>query len=256
LLGVPTSGSISKVAISNVKSDYLAWFVQDDFKVSKRLTLNFGLRYDVSRPMWDKFGQMSFIDTGDVSPLDAKINRSLMPPGMRTTIRGGLEFANQGPLKDTQDTMTIDWNNIAPRVGLAYQLNNNTVIRSGFGVLYKTQIGEAVPPPNTSFSITNPMLTSVDGAHPTNYLSNPFPDGLLQPARGTQGLLTNVGLNASGIAGTNSSKVPYVIQWNVNIQHQLPGNMLVEVGYTGSEAHQLNRAPIDLNELEPQFVSL
>src|SRR5262249_40697297 len=74
--------------------------------------------------------------------------------------------------------------------------------------------------------------------------------------RGTQGLLTNVGLAAAGIAGTNSSKVPYIIQWNVNIQHQLPGNMLVEVGYTGSEAHQLNRPPIDLNELEPQFVGL
>ena len=102
LLGTPDTGSISSVSISNVKSDYFAWYLQDDFKVSKRLTLNLGLRYDVSRPMWDKFGQMSFLNTDVVNPVNADINRALIPAGMRSEIRGGLEFANQGPLKGGQ----------------------------------------------------------------------------------------------------------------------------------------------------------
>ena len=152
--------------------------------------------------------------------------------------------------------MTIDWNKLAPRIGVAYQLNQKTVLRSGFGIIYKTQIGEAVPAPRESFSITNQMVTSLDGARPANYLSGPFPNGLLSPDRGARGLLTDLGMNASVILGDNSSKVPYIIQWNFNIQRELPGQMLVEIGYTGTNSKELNRPPIDLNELEPQFVAL
>jgi len=257
LLGTPTSGTISRVSIANVKSDYLAFFLQDDFKVSSHLTLNLGLRFDVSRPMWDKFGQMSFLNTTVENPLNAKIDRTKLQPGMRTTILGGLEFPNQGNLQGVNNTIPIDWNNIAPRLGMAYQLGAKTVIRAGAGLLYKTQIGEAVPPPRESFSLTNAMISSADGARPTNYLRDPFPGGsLVDPLRGKLGLLTNVGLSASGIAGTNSQKVPYVMQWNLNIQRQLNSTTLIEVGYSGNLSRQFNRPPIDLNELEPQFVGL
>ena len=105
-----------------------------DFKFSPRLTLNLGLRYDVSRPMWDKFGQMSFLNTDVASPLNDQINRSVMPAGMRTQLLGGLEFADQGSLVGVNNTMTIDWNNLAPRLGLAYQIDQKTVIRAGFGI--------------------------------------------------------------------------------------------------------------------------
>ena len=255
LLGTPTTGSISRLSVSNVKSDYVAFFLQDDFKVSSKLTLNLGVRYDVSRPMWDKFGQMSFLNPTVESPLNARIDRTKLQPGMRTTILGGLEFPGQGNLKNVENTIPVDWNNIAPRLGMAYQVNAKTVIRAGAGLLYKTQIGEAVPPPRESFSLTNTMISSADGARPTNYLRDPFPGGsLVEPRRGTQGLLTNLGLNASGIMGTNSNKVPYVMQWNVNVQRQLNATTLLEIGYSGNISRQFNRPPIDLNELEPQFV--
>ena len=65
-----------------------------------------------------------------------------------------------------------------------------------------------------------------------------------------------MGLAANGILGNNSSKVPYMVQWNLNIQRQLPGQVLIEIGYTGTNGKQLNRPPIDLNELEPSFVAL
>lgn len=257
LLGTPTSGSISRVSVSDVKSDYFAFFVQDDFKVSSRLTLNLGVRYDVSHPMWDKFGQMSFLNPTVESPINSKIDRTKLIPGMRTTLVGGLEFPNQGALSGVNNTIPVDWNNFAPRLGLAYQLNDKTIVRAGAGILYKTQIGEAVPPPRESFSLTNAMVTSLDGARPANYLSDPFPGGsLVEPLRGQQGLLTNLGLNASGIMGTNSEKVPYVLQWNLNVQRQLSSTILIEAGYTGNSSRQFNRPPIDYNELEPEFLAL
>lgn len=257
LLGNPDTGSISRVSFSDTKSDYAAGFLQDEFKVSPRLTLNLGVRWDVSRPMWDRLGQMSFLDPLVTSPLNGKLNRAAIPAGMQSTLVGGLEFPNQGRLAGVNNTMTIDWNNIAPRLGFAYRVRENTVIRSGFGLLYKTQLGEAIPAPRDTFSVTNDMITTLDGARPVNVLSDPFPGGvLLEPTRGSLGLLSNVGLNASGIMGSNASIVPYIIQWNLNVQHQLPGQWLIEVGYTGSNGKQLNRPPIDWNELSPEFVSL
>lgn len=257
LLGYADSGSISRVSFSDVKSDYFAGFVQDDFKVSRKLTLNLGLRWDVSRPMWDRLGQISFFNPTAVSPLNGRLNAAAIPARMASPIVGGLEFPNQGALAGVNNTMSIDWNNLAPRLGLAYQVAPSTVIRAGFGTLYKTQIGEAVPPPRESFSVTNQMLTTIDGARPLNVLSDPFPGGaLMEPTRGSLGLLTNVGINGSGIMGTNSDKVPYIFQWNVNIQHQLPGQIVAEIGYTGTRGRQLNRPGLDWNELDPSFVSL
>ncbi|MBK7931744.1 MAG: TonB-dependent receptor [Bryobacterales bacterium] len=256
LLGYADSGSISRVSFSDVKSDYFAGFFQDDFKVSSKLTLNLGLRWDVSRPMWDRLGQISFLDLNATNPLNGRLNAAAIPAGMQSTLFGGLEFPNQGRLAGINNTMSVDWNNIAPRLGLAYRVGANTVVRAGFGILFKTQLGEAVPPPRESFSVTNAMLASADGARPLNTLSDPFPGGdLLEPTRGALGLLTNVGLNAPGILGSNAEKVPYIVQWNLNIQHQLPGQILAEIGYTGTQGKQLNRPPIDFNELDPSFVA-
>lgn len=257
LLGYPDTGSISRVSFSDVNSDYFAGFIQDDFKVSSRLTLNLGLRWDVSRPMWDRLGQISFFNPDVASPLNGRLNPAAIPQGMQTMLHGGLEFPDQGRLAGVNNTMSVDWNNLAPRLGLAYRVKTSTVIRAGFGLLYKTQLGEAVPPPRDSFSVTNDMLTTLDGARPLNTLSDPFPGGnLLEPTRGNLGLVTNAGLNASGILGSNADKVPYIIQWNFNVQHQMPGQILAEAGYTGSNGKQLNRPPIDFNELDPRFVSL
>ena len=257
LLGNPDSGSISRVSFADAISQYYAGFFQDDFKMTRTLTLNLGLRYDVSKPMRDRLGQISFFNPDVENPLNARVNRALMPAGMQNRLLGGLEFPGLGRLQGVDNTTAIDWNNLAPRIGIAWQARRNTAIRSGFSILYKTQLNEAIPAPRDSFSVTNSMLTTADGARPVNRLSDPFPGGsLIEPTRGKLGLLTNAGLDLNGIMGSNGEKVPYVIQWNINIQHQLPGDWIVEVGYTGTRGAQLNRPPINWNELDPQFLSL
>jgi hypothetical protein len=256
LLGYASSGSISKQNITDTVSDYFAGFVQDDFKVSPKLTLNLGLRYDVFVPLWDRHNALSFFNPKVVNPLNDQIDRGLLPAQMSPTILGGEEFPNQGVLQGVNNTMTTQWKNFAPRIGFAYQAISRTVIRGGFAMLYHSQLGEASVAPSDSFSVSNQMVTSLDGAHPFNVLSNPFPNGLIYPSQGSLGYLTNVGQTAYVILGSNSSKVPYLFQWNLNIQRELPGRVLAEIGYTGTLGRQLNRPPININELAPNYVQL
>jgi hypothetical protein len=248
LLGLPNDGSIQRISVADVKSHYFGFYAQDDWKITRKLTLNLGVRYDVSQPMWDKFGQLSFLNLTDANPIGAQVG---LP-----NVAGGLMFPGKGTLQDVQNTMTIDWTNVAPRLGIAYQVNPKTVIRAGAGIFYRTILGEAIPAPRDSFSITTPMVTSLDGARPQDLLSNPFPRGIQEPRRGADGMLTNVGLSISGIAGTNSSTTPYVGQWNFNIQRELPFNMVAEIGYVGSVAKLQDRRPINLNELAFEHVPL
>ena len=256
LLGYASSGSISQALLTDTVSDYFAGFVQDDFKISPKLTLNLGLRYDVFVPLRDRHSAISFFNPNVVNPLNDQINRAAMPAGMSQTILGGEEFPNQGRLQGVNNTMSTQWKNFAPRIGIAYQATAHTVIRSGFAMLYHSQLGEASVVPSDSFSASNQMLTTVDGARPFNVLSNPFPSGLIYPTQGSLGYLTNAGQSAYAILGSNSAKVPYLLQWNLNIQHELPGKILAEIGYTGTLGRQLNRPPVNINELAPQYVGL
>jgi hypothetical protein len=256
LLGYASSGSISKPVLTDNISEYYAAFIQDDFKVTPRLTVNLGLRYDRFTPLRERHGALSFFNTTVVNPLSASINKTVAPAAMNTQIVGGEEFPKQGRLASVDNTMSIQCCNFAPRISAAYQLNSKTVIRGGFAMLYHSQIGEASVPPTDSFSASNVMVASLDGAKPFNVLSNPFPGGLVNPTRGSLGYLTNVGTDAYAILGSNSDKIPYLFQWNLNVQRELPGNFLVEVGFTTTRGHQLNRPPININELAPQYVAL
>ena len=256
LLGYASSGSISQPLLTDTISDYYAGFIQDDFKVTSKLTLNLGLRYDVFVPLRDRHNAISFFNTTVVSPVNSLINRSLFPAAASPQIVGGEEFPHQGRLSDTDNPMSIQCCSLAPRVGVAYQLDSKTVLRAGFATLYHSQIAEASIVPTDSFSASNQMVATLDGARPFNTLSNPFPSGLITPTRGSLGYLTNVGADAYAILGSNSEKIPYLFQWNFNVQRQLPYNILVEAGFTTTRGHQLNRPPVNINELSPQYVSL
>lgn len=247
LLGTPSSGNIQKYAPPHTRSGYYAIYAQDDFKLSSKLTLNPGLRWDISKPMRELHDQIAFLDLGP-NPLGALAG---MPD-----LKSGLQFANQGSLKGIHNTIATQWHSIAPRLGIAYQMTPSTVIRSGGGFFFMGSFGSAVDTPSTSFSATTSMIPSLDGATPYNYLSNPFPQGFTLPRAGADGMLTNVGLSISGIAGTNSSKTPYMAQWNFNIERQLPGSFMVEAAYVGSTSKGLDRGQLNLDELAPQYASL
>jgi len=233
------SGSIpfnTGVSIQNV---YYALYFQDDFRVSPKLTLNLGLRWEHETPRTERYNRTTRGFAYDASsPLRA--------PGL--TLRGGLVYAGVGG--QPRGLVDPDRNNFSPRIGFAYSVTKKWVMRGGYALSYIPVVGSVEP---TGFSQTTPWISSTDGGITVrDRLSNPFPNGLLAPIGSSQGLLTLVGQDISFV--DPSDRAPRFHNWQLDIQRELPSQMLVEVGYVGTRGIGLIAPTERLNQVpESQF---
>jgi len=238
LLGAPASGSIGFSSPVSMQNHYIAAFVQEDWKIHPRLSLNFGLRYEFETPWTERYNRISHgFDFN--APFPARV------PGL--DLRGGLLFA--GIDGQPRRGGPLDANNFGPRFGVAWQVGDRTVIRAGYGLFYSAQtfnsafLGEV-----DTFSAVTPFVGSIDGgATIANTLRNPFPNGTVQPAGTSLGLATQFG---NALPFYNPGRVnPYNQQWQFSVQHQLPWRILVDAAYLGMlslkqfEAFNLNEKP-------------
>jgi outer membrane receptor protein involved in Fe transport len=248
LLGTGTGSLTQNFKDDAAQSYYFAWFVQDDWRVSRKLTLNLGLRYDLDTPRTDRYNRMNYFDRTVPSPLASQVG---IP-----NLQGGLVFVGVNGVGRTQ----YDWelHKVAPRFGFAYQANNNTVIRGGWAVIYGPSPQEATGTVGPyGFRVQNTWVSSLDGITPYSAFSNPFPQGFQPPPGSTQGLLTGTGGTIEG--ALPNTVTPYAIQWNLNIQRALPGNVTLQAGYVGNRGLQLQRnqeTGFDLDQVNPQYLSL
>jgi hypothetical protein len=250
LLGTGSSGSlINSFKDVAATSWYTALYFQDDWRVSKRLTLNLGVRYDLDTPRTERYNRMNYFDPTIASPL------AKMVPGY-SNLTGGLVFVGVDGRPRTQYHM--DTNNFAPRIGFAYQLDDKTAIRGGWGNIFAISLQQAhgtVGP--FGWRTQTDWVPSVDGVNPNYLLSNPFPSGY-NPVNGSAlGALQQVGSNIQ--APLQDTLTPYSMQWNLNVQRQLPADMLLEVAYVGTRGLQLSRndeSGLSLNQLYPIYMSL
>jgi hypothetical protein len=249
LLGVG-SGSMG-IGLKDVatQSHYYAAFVQDDWKVSRKLTLNLGLRWDLDIPRTERFNRLETFDPNVASPLAG--------PTGNPALRGGLIF--MGVNGNDRRQFDPEWHNFNPRLGFAFHATTNTVIRGGYGIFYAPTLrGAGATVGSTGFGNTTNYAGSQDGLTPSFYLSNPFPTGLNLPVGNTQGLLTAIGSSfETPMKGDN--RVPYTQSWNFDIQRQLPGGILLDVAYVGTHGVHLNMGgenTINLNQLTPDFIAL
>jgi hypothetical protein len=249
LLGVG-SGSIG-IGLKDVatQSHYYGLFVQDDWKATRRLTLNLGLRYDLDIPRTERFNRLEVFDPTVSSPLAG-------PTGL-AGLRGGLVFMGVGGVDRRQ--FDPQWHNFNPRFGFAYEAAKNTVIRGGFGIFFAPTLrGAGATVGSTGFGNTTNYAGSPDGLTPAVFLSNPFPTGLNLPVGSSQGLTTAIGSSfETPMKGDNA--VPYEEMWNLDIQRQLPGGVLIDVAYVGTHGVHLNLAgenTMNLNQLTPGVISL
>jgi carboxypeptidase family protein/TonB-dependent receptor-like protein len=231
------------------QSFYYAGYAQDDWNVSQKLTLNLGLRYDLDTPRTERYDRMNYFDPEAPSPLASEVSQF-------PDLRGGVVFV--GVNGESRHQYYSDKNNIAPRVGLAYQLNQKTVIRAGYAHIYgpSNQAAQGTVGP-FGFRIEYPWVTSLDGITPFNLLRNPYPQGFRQPPGSSEGLLTQVGANLQAVL--QDTVTPWSQQWNLNIQRELPFQMSVEIAYVGSRGLQLSRNGEDglsLNQLDPKYLAL
>jgi hypothetical protein len=241
LLGAPAGATAVVRSAISYYTNYYAGYVQDDWRLSNRLTLNVGFRYDYETPRFERHNRLAYFDTNAVNPVGAQVG---LPD-----LRGALGFVGIGGGPKGQSDPR--YKNFAPRFGFAYNLRKDTVIRGGYGITYLPQgtARNCCGGGQDGFTTTTTAATTLDGGiTPNHLLRDPFPNGLIQPSGSSLGPRTLIG---QGIAGFVRD-VPngYSQQFNFNVQRQVAG-ILVEAAYVGSRgvnipiAYALNQIPGD-----------
>ena len=215
LLGTASAEKLSPPSILNFRSDYTHIFVQDDWKASHNLTLNIGLRYELSPPAIDKFNKIANFDE-DSNPASPQL------------IYAG-EFGNK---RDQRALQNVSYTNLAPRIGFAYSpaSSSKTVVRGGYGIFYSNAITiggmqsmENNPPVNQLILLTTPAKTI-----PSEFLQQGFAPGAISFSGYNGASVTLVSFDRHAV-------IPIDQQWNLNIQRALPYGVVMEVGYSGNK---------------------
>ncbi len=225
LLGYSRENRNSNHRHMALRAPWMHQYIQDDWRVTDKLTINFGLRYEVSLPWVDKFDKISNLD------VDTDLNQpSFVVVGER----------GEGRLN--RALVTSDTNNLAPRFGFAYRWQEGTVLRGGFGLFYANTMNTG----GGEFMETNPPAhvktqISTGRIDPTIRVQQGQGEGALSPEK-----------SPPLVPGSFEIDPPWPVasQWNFNIQRQLPKNILWEVGYFGTKGTHIIRR-YNLNHAEP-----
>ncbi|MDT7602266.1 MAG: hypothetical protein QOF61_263, partial [Acidobacteriota bacterium] len=218
LLGFPAlAGGAHVDNAQHLRTKSYNFYVNDSWRATPRLTLNAGLRYELNTP-----------------PVDAEDRANLYDPATRSLVRVGAAGIPRGGFG-------TDRNNFAPRVGLAWTLDDDTVVRAGYGVYYDQSAlapGEALYFNAPYFDLN--LFFSLQGLPLT--LNNPFPQNF------------PFALPKTALAVQRDLRTPYMQQWNLNVQRQLGRSRVLEIGYVGSKGTKLLTAR-DINQPRPSPVS-
>jgi hypothetical protein len=236
LLGYGDPGTSHLTVAPSVanKSKETAFYFQDDWKITSKLTLNLGLRYEWSTPYSERQNKIQFSNfTGD-----SGIAVPIVVPGLvnRTgNLLGTTIFA--GP---SRRNLPVDRNNWAPRLGFAYAMNPKTVIRGGAGIYYGLNVATNFQFVGTAFGNTTPIFFTQDNFQ-TQFatLANPFPAGFAQPQGQKYGPLALWGLGNGNSLDTAPARNAEIYQWNLGIQRMLPGQIVIGVDYSASRSTHL-----------------
>ena len=225
LLGQSNNATVATPTINEIRQRIFQAYLQDDWKATQRLTFNVGVRYELAWPFYD---------------LEDKYTNFILESGpLYGTF---LEARNAGSAGRNRALVRTDFNNFAPRFGLAYQATTKTVVRSAFGVFYgrDENLGVGRRLTNNPPHFIQRQFVS-DQVTPNIVLSTGFPADALDP---------KFVVNPVANSFPDDSPLPYVLQWNLNVQQELPGQFLVQVGYTGSGSHKLY-FPLNVNTPPP-----
>jgi hypothetical protein len=243
LLGYPSGGSQSVVSQFNDFIRYYGGFIQDDFRLTPKLTLNFGLRLEHESGVSEEQDRL-IVGFNSLAP------SPLAQPDLPLT--GGVEYAGVGGNPShTGRPLSVK---LAPRAGFAYSVTPKTVIRGGYGTYwaptffsYQNAIG---------YSQTTSIVASTNGNYtPAVSLSNPYPNRLLQPTGNSLGLASGVG-QAITIFSPTASSAGYSQHYSLEVQQELPQHFVVSAGVLGSHNLHLLENGLNIDQLDPSYFSL
>ncbi len=222
LLGVPAAGTLTFTPRMLLYQNYRAGYIQDDWRVSSRLTLNLGFRYEYTSPYAEKFGNIGQFDATAIEPVTgAKGTFKWVPPGGYHT--------------------NPNYKTFGPRVGLAFQLNSKTVIRTGAAIFNAANNGLNAAATDFGSGTFVSNFLSLGPPNPVPFTppvggswSNPFAAGFTYPQKGTT---TFAGQNIR--VDFPDHPLAYIGNWNFGIQREITGTTVAEVAYVGSKITHL-----------------
>ena len=238
LLGALHGGSFAVPYAYLLRWPSWGFYLQDDWKITKRLTANFGLRYELNGATYEKHDRITYLDPK-------------LPNPAADGYPGALTFMGNGPGRTGKRTFYDSPHGWGPRAGLAFQLTSNTVIRAGGGIFYSpSRLGHD----NTGFT-SFPSWSSPDtGVTPAFYWDNGFPAWQAPP-------FINPGFNA-GLGGPfydfpdGLSKNPSSASWNLAISRALPHSLVLDITYTGTKGTYLVSEKDNYMQINPKYAYL
>jgi hypothetical protein len=246
LLGVGSGGD--SPYLSKLDLQQLNWgaYLQDSWHVSNRLTISAGLRYDLQMPRTERFNRLNNFSETATSPLAATTGLPLT---------GGLVFASSG----NRGLWKANYKNFDPRVSVVYKANDKFVFRAGYGIFNPPTYGYSGDAQSSSDGFSSDTIWNAtnnnSGFIPQDLVSNPFPNGFVQPLGAAQGLLTQAGEQVDAALARHPN--PYVQVYSLDFQLQLSRNGVFEMGYAGTQGRQLIHGSFtNFDQLPSQYLSL
>ena len=249
MLGLGSSGSIITASPWSYRNYYSGLYVNDTWQVSQKLTLNYGIRWELPFGQVERYDRLANFLPNAASPI-------AQAAGIPNLLgRLGLVKSADNPDRTAQ---AAHFRLFAPRLGLAYRVDNKTAIRSGYGIFYVQNIPDGAGGAQLTL-LTQSWVPTVDGSLTSvATLSNPFPGGLVQPPQRNpnfQTLLLGTSLTEP-IVGAANQHLGYVQQWNFSVGRELMNGLVLDVAYAGSKGTHLDGGGPVLNQLPVQSQSL
>jgi Carboxypeptidase regulatory-like domain/TonB dependent receptor len=238
MAGLADGGSINNLHNVDYFRQTYSFYVQDDWKASTRLTLNLGMRYELFLPITERHNQIATFDL--TNPSNPTL---IVPKGLNVQLTPTVAQAVQVSATGSKGLVNTDGNNFAPRIGMAFQINPKTVLRSGYGVFYGGQ--ENGPYSNPSPGFNPPFFTNESFITPCSAPdANPAGSDCTIP--GLRFLADGFPTNALTDPNTpiffsvdRNLRTPYMQQWHASLQRELPGQAVFQLTYAGSKGTKL-----------------
>ncbi|HWQ53601.1 MAG TPA: TonB-dependent receptor [Bryobacteraceae bacterium] len=246
LLGAVDTSAMNVLAVvPGNRYRYLAGYVQDDWKITRTLTLNVGMRYDLFFPRKERFDNMSGFDPNLANPAAGNRAGAIAFLGEGAGRTGAASFAN------------TYYRNFGPRFGFAWSMNERTVVRGGYGIYYAPGNATAGLRSSQNFGFgfnASPTPSTTDGGvTPAFNWDSGFPQNFVRPPMISPTVANDQAVN---YIGPDDGRPPYFQNWNVGVQRELPARVMVEANYVGNKGTRLGTNLININELDPKYLSL
>jgi len=240
--GIGSAGTTGYTAFAATTNYLHGMYVQDDWKASRKLTLNLGFRYEIQMPATARHNQQAYFDFHALNPISAAAG---------VPVYGEVVYNNPGNRGLYQKNL----DDLAPRVGFAYAILPKLVMRGGFGVYYaRNWYGGSGPDPG--YSTSTAWTSSPDGITVTTPLAKAFQTGLVPVTGNSLGSLTLVGQSLGGNPVNPFRPDPLTKEFSYGFQYAFTPNDVLDVAYVGGRGSRITLGGMNYGQLNPNYLSM